>query len=309
MKRIELVIRVEGDKETEWQQRQSVELAWEPHDSWEHKIAHILFTELKAIASQQGDPKHNRVAWKWLDFPNRPLGMKQFMEQHLDIFNSQAIWFELANLVMRAEGDLILAQTFKGLEPAQEPPWEDDLAVNDLWYIHDRKVDLLNQSVYAVIKVQELVNRLLHEALGGDLVDTGKQDWEQNELKRSNVEEGLRDKLSKGAISRADYDAITSALALPRSTPKGEIAKSYRNRLAHHPDPSVDYSMFYPYLDPRVWEEICDARGKVVGRRHAIYAKPPVVYHFKELHDACCEYLDAVVKMLQGLSEIEILRR
>jgi hypothetical protein len=46
---------------------------------------------------------------------------------------------------MGAEADLVLAQAYKALEPRQEPPFEDDLAINDLYYIHDRKMTLLNQ--------------------------------------------------------------------------------------------------------------------------------------------------------------------
>src|ERR1700723_3658408 len=34
---------------------------------------------------------------------------------------------------------------------------------------HDRKMNLLNPAVYALIKVQDIVDRLLHENLGGDL--------------------------------------------------------------------------------------------------------------------------------------------
>ena len=47
-----------------------------------------------------------------------------------DIRNSQELWRELATLVMGAEGDLILASTFKGLEPLQEPFFEGDAAVS-----------------------------------------------------------------------------------------------------------------------------------------------------------------------------------
>jgi len=45
----------------------------------------------------------------------------------------------------------------------------------------------LNRAVYELVKVQEIVNRLLHESLCGDLVDTGKPDWERNQLTRDNA--------------------------------------------------------------------------------------------------------------------------
>src|SRR5208283_5026451 len=112
-------------------------------------------------------------------------------EDYFNIRNSQALWYELASLVMGAEGDLILAQAFKALELPKEPSFSDDIALNDLYYVHDRKLMLLNQAVHGLIKVQDLVNRLLHESLGGDLVDTSKTNWERNELTREKVEKGL----------------------------------------------------------------------------------------------------------------------
>jgi hypothetical protein len=109
-------------------------------------------------------------------------------------------------------------------------------------------------------------------------------------------------------ISQGDFDAISGALAIPKGAPKSELVRLYRNRPTHHVRPSVDYSMFFSPLDSRAGEEIKDAQG-VVRNWHAIFAQPPVQYRFPALHTAFSEYLDAVVAMLQKLSEIEILRR
>ena len=151
--------------------------------------------------------------------------------------------------------------------------------------------------------------RLLHESLGGDLVDTSKTDWERNELSREKVLKGLAAKRDSGALSQSDFDAISQALAIPRNTPKGEIAGTYRRRLTHHVRPSVDYSTFFSALESRAGEEIRDAQGKVIGRRHVVRARPPVQYRFEDLHAAFSEYLDSVVAMLERLSQLEILRR
>jgi hypothetical protein len=154
-----------------------------------------------------------------------------------------------------------------------------------------------------------LVNRLLHESLGGDLVDTSKPDWEQFQLKRKIVEKQLESKRATGDISQTDFDAITQALAIPNSKPEAKIACEYRNLLMHHLRPSVDYSMFFSSLESRLGEGVKDADGKVVGRRHMLYARPPIEYEFHELSKSCSEYLDVVVAMLEKLSKIELLRR
>ena len=103
--------------------------------------------------------------------------------------------------------------------------------------------------------------------------------------------------------------AISQALQIPKDTPKGETAKTYRNRLMHHISPSVDYAMFFSGVDSRTGDEVKDAVGNVIGRQHAICARPPVQYRYEELRAAFSEYLDAVVEMLQKLNELEILRR
>lgn len=305
MKPVNLTITFHDDDGTVRSESRDIEMARTPDLAREHTVAHILFTELKVTVGEQASPRHNATAWGWLQFPDQPVGL----EEIFDIQNCRALWFELARLVMRVEADLSIAQAFKNLEPPQEPSFDDTAALNDLYYIHHRKMMLLNLSVYALIKVQDLVNRLLHESLGGDLVDTSKPDWERTQLLRSNVEKGLKTKRAAGLVSQPDFDAISLALEVPKNTPKGEVARSYRNRLMHHIRPSVDYSMFFSSLEPREGEEIRDAQGKVVARHHTVSARAPVRYRFQDLHAGFSEYLDTIVAMLQQLSQIGILRR
>jgi hypothetical protein len=282
----------------------TVHTSYEPDAGGEHRVAHILATELEVTVGPQSAPKHNQAARQWLNFPKRSVGMHRIF----DVQNSQALWLELSNLVMGAEADLALAQSFKGLEPAQEPAQEDEAALNDLYYIHDRKMTLLNQAVQALVKAQELVNRLLHESMGGDLVDTSKPEWEKSQLIRKNVEKGMKVKLAAGQIAQNDFDAIKAALDIPQKHPKADIAVRYRNRLMHHVRPSVDYAMFFSVLQSRAGEEMKDSEGKVIGRKHSLFAKESAEFRFTDLHAAFSEYLDAVVSMLQNLSELELLR-
>lgn len=305
MRRIELKLSFTDDDGTTREESHIVETSYEPDATGEHRLAHILATELKVQTGPQREPFHNATAQKWIEFPGRPA----YIAEYFDIQNSQALWFELASLVMGAEGDLTLARAYKALEPSQEPPFENDLAINDLYYVHDRKMTLLDQAVQNLVKVQDLVNRLLHESLGGDLVDTSKPNWEKTSLKREPVVKQLESRRAAGAITQTDFDAISVALAIPNSAAGWSIAQSYRNRLMHHVRPSVDYPMFYSALESREGEAIKDAEGKVVGRRHMILARSPVQYTFDQLISAYAEYLDAIVGMLERLSQVEILRR
>ena len=305
MRQIQLVIVFTDQDGSTTEVRQSAEASSSPGPMGRQRLAHNLFAELKVAVGEQAVPEHNAAAHRLLDFH----GSRTSFEEYFNIKNSQSLWLELSNEILRIEGDLILAKAFKSLEPPEEPPFEDDAAINNLYFIHDRKLSLLNQSVYGLIKIQDLVNRLLHENFGGDLVDTTRPDWERTQLTRVNVENGLKTKRAAGMISQPDFDAINKALQVPRAAPDAGVAKAYRNRLMHNIRPSVDYAMFFSALESRSGEQLKDACGNVIGKTHKIYGRHPVQYRFDDLYAAFSNYLDAVMAMLQKLSEIEILRR
>ena len=254
---------------------------------------------------EQPLPKHNAGAGSWLQFPQSKIDFSEYF----DVRNSQSLWLEISNLIRGIEHDLEMARAFKELEPAEEPPFQDDEAINNLYFLHNRKMEALDRAVCELIKVQDLVNRLVHESLGGDLVDTSNPNWERTQLLRSNVEKGLEAKRASGALAQPDFDAISAALKIPENMPHGDTAITYRRRLMHHIHPSVDYGIFFSGLESREGEVMTDATGKIIGRQYAIRARPPVQYRFSELHKSLTEYLEAVATMLQKLSEINILRR
>jgi hypothetical protein len=304
MRHIELTLTFTDDSGATRHEVRSVDTLYSPDNAGERRAANMLFVDLQVTVGKQIEPKHNAVAREWLRSPGRP----SRIEQYFNIRNSQAIWFELANLIMGAEGDLILSHAYKAIEPSQEPSFDDDEAMNNFHYIHERKMAFLNQAVQALIKVQDLVNRLLHESLGGDLVNTSKASWERTQLTRENVEKGLKTKRIAGSISQNDHDVIITALEMPENASNADVARKYRNRLAHHVRPSVDYAMFFSHVESRIGDDVTDQAGTVVGKRHLLHVSPPPQYRFEELFAANSDYLDAVVEMLQELSEVEELR-
>ncbi len=304
MNRIELSVTFSEPDGAKRVDSKKVQTSNAPDPAAEQRIARILFAELKVMAGPQDAPKHNAIAQRWMDFPRQPASFTKYF----DIQNSQAVWFELTNLIMGVESHLVLAKAYKALEPSQEPPFDDDAALNEFFYIHDRKISLLNQAVHDLIKGQDLVNRLLHESLGGDLVDATKPDWERTQLTRKNVETGLKSKLSAGLLSQTGFIEIEDALEIPKHTAKGKIARDSRNRLAHHIRPSVDYPTFFSAIQSRAAAGVKDARGERIGFQIAIKASPAVEYRFEDLHAAFSEYLAAVVAMLDKLSRVDILR-
>jgi hypothetical protein len=55
----------------------------------------------------------------------------------------------------------------------------------------------------------------------------------------------LEAKLAGAELAQGDFDAIMRALDIPKSAPKANIARTYRNRLTHHVRPSVDYAILF----------------------------------------------------------------
>jgi hypothetical protein len=109
-------------------------------------------------------PKHNAIAGKWLQFPKSKIDFSDWF----NVRNAQSLRLELSNLVRGIEHDLEMARAFKELEPAEEPPFEADEAINNLHFLHSRKMEALDRAVYELIKVQDLSS-----------ARTWRKDWRQ----------------------------------------------------------------------------------------------------------------------------------
>jgi hypothetical protein len=121
------------------------------------RVIQNMQVEFKVPFVSTRNPEHNSKILEWLNFSGGPHdGVKM-----LDVINSQELWREITNTLLGVEHDLILAEAYKACEPLQEPPWEDDRAINNLYYVHSRKMDLVDQVSHGLKKVQALVDRLL----------------------------------------------------------------------------------------------------------------------------------------------------
>ena len=259
-----------------------------------------------AVATQDFQPfPHNSTAIGWLTFPSASYDFSAID----DVRNSRELWRELSNLVLAVEHDLADALSYKGLEPPEQPPFEDSDGMNHLHYLHRRKMEYFNRCVYDLIKVQDLVNRLLHEALGGNLVRTDRPEWEQYELNRKNVNKGLSRKVEAGEMPQSDRQLIDEALRIPDETAGIETVVRYRNRLTHHVSPAVDYACFYAKPHSRDFKPLYDESGDITSWSRIFYETLPADYSFTTLHAVYTEYLSAVVTMLDQLSSIPMLHR
>ena len=305
MARAKLTLTFENEGERPRIYETEVTVEREKFEAGERRLAKELGADFTVATESRPEPKHNARVFGWLEFPQ---GSHDFLAFD-DVYNGRELWRELTNLLLSAELDLTDAQSYKRLEPLTAPDFEDPEAVENVYYLHSEKMNHLNRCVYSLIKVQDLVNRLLHETLGGDLVSTTSPDWDRNELRRDNVMRGIDAKVANGELSASDAGTILDALGKPGRTLHQETVVTYRNRLTHHVNPSVDYAMFYSKPFSRTGDPVVDDHGNVKGFVRMLYSIPPIDFSFSDLHVAFSEYLDAVVEMLDLLAGVSILRR
>ncbi len=217
----------------------------------------------------------------------------------LDIMNIPAMWQEINNTFLGLRYLLGQAKAYKDLEPTNSTPMSDSLCA----YLHFEKLHNLNLAMFLIVKIQDLVVRLLHEGFSGKLieVDYDEEGWEKD-LRFHDAKLGLKRLLDSGQLDRLEHNEIMDALDFPtKSTSKNLIIK-YRNRLAHGILASVDYPQIFTHVQNRAGEVMRDASGNVRARRYSIGSgpsKPELT--FAELYIAMVEYMSRTADMLNAL--------
>src|SRR5207253_10943211 len=88
--------------------------------------------------------------------PARPSGPMAF----LDLLNVPAFWLEISNTFTDLRFVLAQAKGYKDMEPLNSSPVSDQLCA----YLHFQKMYMLNLAVFQLVKIQDLVVRLLQES-------------------------------------------------------------------------------------------------------------------------------------------------
>lgn len=167
----------------------------------------------------------------------------------LDIMNVPALWLEIHNTFLGLRYLLGQARAYKELEPAGTTPISDSLCA----YLHFEKMHNLNLAMFQIVKIQDLVVRLLHEGFSGRLIDVDydEEGWERD-LRLVDAKKGLKKLLDSGELSQTEHDEIMDALNVPaKSSKRGTVVK-YRNRLAHGILASVDYPEMFTHVQDRL---------------------------------------------------------
>jgi len=241
-------------------------------------------------------------------FASQPIHPERFAQDMQDIENVRAVWLEIGHTLLEAKFLLSEAHAYKDSEPPESA--KDEKAQYRRHQAHFEKMYRLNLAVLDLVKVQDLIARLLFESFSGELirVDRAKDDWERD-ITFTAVKNGLKERLDSGKLGRHEHDTIVRAITPVSPARHEKIAVDYRNEIAHRIRPSVDYVYLYAYLQDRNVKELRDATGKVTGWQYSVGERPTrPKYYFKELYPALVEHMKGIIGIVRRLKKIRRFR-
>jgi hypothetical protein len=235
------------------------------------------------------------------DSPSRTIDFTDWW----NVGNTAALWLEISNTLADVRFLLSQARAYKQLE-ASPSPSEAPARTSVRYYAHFEKMYHLNLAVFGLVKVQDLVVRLLFENFGGTLVDVDQssESWEKK-LTFERTKQGLQKQFNTGELERSELEQAMIALNEPSKSPHRANLLEYRHRVAHRIRPSVDYAELFTELEDRIGKPLLDSSGNVKGRVHSIKARPSEPqYSFNDLYSGMLDLLKHVIHMLTLLKAI-----
>lgn len=278
----ELTISINGDRSPEGEENLGIEM------TAEFKKALDYGTFIDDIPDIESDLTSS---------PQRRIDFSQWW----NVRNTENLWLEITNTLADVRFLLSQARAYKALEPTAVSASRKGEQLK--YYAHFGKMYHLNLSVFSLVKIQDLIVRLLFENFGGTLiaVDQTDDDWEKK-LTMKDLKKGLRRELEAGTLSNAEYQDIIDALDEPSKSAHQKTVVDYRNRLVHRIRPSVDYGELFTEIEDRIGTPILDSAGNEKGRQYSIMARPSQAeFKFMELYAALLDYLKHVIRMLTKL--------
>jgi hypothetical protein len=223
----------------------------------------------------------------------------------IDIFNRPAIWLEIHNTFVDLRFVLPQAKAYKDLEPKGSTPVSDPLCA----HLHYQKMYMLNLAVFQLVKIQDLVVRLLQESFSGELisVDYNDDEWEKK-LTLKEARKGLNALLQQGKLTNQEHQLITDALEIPSKSKYQDTVIFYRNRLVHRVRASVDYPELFTRVQSRVGRPLVNpVTGKQAGKAYTITSGSKPEFLFADVYAALADYMQHVADMLKALKSIPLL--
>ena len=296
------IVRVENGQESLIAERHAT-VDREPSEDGEQSLCLEMLAEFdKALSSGEFYDDIPDLSVNLTHSPRQKIDLSQWS----NVRNTAALWLEISNTVADIRFLLAQARAYKQLEPPVSAT--DNAAKNLRYYAHFAKMYHFNLAVLGVVKMQDLVVRLLFENFGGELVavNMASDGWEKK-LTFDKAKKGLAERVQQRELTSTGFDLIMAALEAPSKSPHLSTIVDYRNRLTHRIRASVDYSELYTELEDRVGRPIFDENGKTKGRVYSMGVSPGPPEHL--FHDLYASMLDLLAHILEMLTALKAIAR
>ena len=231
---------------------------------------------------------------------------------YYDAANRGWIWLEICNLLSSARIYLARARAYKEFEPAYSGSAGKENEV--LYTIHLRKMDEFHLALKNIKKLEDMILRLIFEALGASLegVDTSKDEWER-QLTLGKIRDGLKARDANVKLKNMpddEYNELRSIRSAMSHGSNQNLARfwQYRHALEHRMPQSVDFVELYPALEGRPEPMMKD--GKVIGL-HGFIGSTPInpEWRFDDLYTIAVAAYKHYLDLLERLNKLPELKR
>jgi hypothetical protein len=209
--------------------------------------AELLFAEYRKDLPDLSEIEMRTIK---LSFP-----VDKGLAPYFDSKNSAMAWIEIYNLFLSSRDHLAYARAYKAAEPSHSGKAGPE---NEAVYkVHIRKMDEFHNAVRDIKKIEDMILRLVFEALGASLngIDVSKPKWEES-LTRTKVAEAIKQRNYNEKLREmpdAEYHELCSIVSgmEHKSTLEMEAFWQYRTYLEHRVPESVDYAEQFPPFEIR----------------------------------------------------------
>jgi hypothetical protein len=176
----------------------------------------------------------------------------------ISMYNQPAIWREIVNTFTEIRYLLAESRAYKEQE-ASNANLTDSLSL----HLHRRKMQSFDWAIVKLVKMDDLVCRLLQESTSGQIVPFHDTKWELR-LKWSPTNASLNRLHQSGELTDDEFNGIMVAVNECFESASGQFLREYRHRLIHSVTPSVDTGILYSRLYDRVGEVRKSPEGKIL---------------------------------------------
>jgi hypothetical protein len=262
----------------------------------------------------------------FLQSANQTFNMNEFSAStYFDRRNTLLTWYEISKAVTKSKFKLAESRAYKEIEQSLA---KSDAEREQLYRLHIPKMDCFNLATLNLVRIEDLLLRLLFENLGASLVpvDLKKPNW-QRSVKWDKIIDGLkkrrgrsmswwermRDRIAQllghsnanphlEALTEEEFEAVIRILREFRSPHFTSQYLRYRDRMTHGFMPYVDFAELYFSTEDRVGTPIFDSRGKRKGTKWRISAMSTTPeYEFLGLYESGAKTLAHWLGLLRRL--------